>query len=296
MNKPVQCLVVACALVGCSFAAPSSTGDAPDAGGDAAVSIDGGGNTGSEDAGVDDADAGELSGLDSGTEEAVPDAGADADADGGSGGSADGGSSVDPHEGEPCSAHAVTEAGDCLGTVSRWCDLETNTIAVLDCGAPAIGGTCVFEGNSTVNCAVPESSPCSTFLADGSFMLFACGEAGAIDPTLACDLSTGCTPSSATCVPAVESACTSDAQCTVNERCYIEAGEPVGYCVYRPQCHGDELVIDCTPGKQAQLWNCLEQGGSGCSGGACIGMPQGFLCDAEFRCEAGLTCTDGSCQ
>ncbi len=267
---------------------------------------------------VDGADPGSSSGAtDGGTSEAT-DAGAaeddggtptdtdagvsatDGGADPGGGGSADGGSSVGPsvgpHEGEPCSAHAVTEAGDCIGTVSRWCDLETNTIAVLDCGDPGIGGTCVFEGNSTVNCAVPESSPCSTFLADGSFMLFACGEAGAIDPALACDLSTGCTPSSATCVPAVESACTGDDQCTANERCYIDAGETVGYCVYRPQCQGDELVIDCTPGKQAQLWNCLEQGGSGCSGGACIGMPQGGLCDAEFRCGAGLTCTDGSCQ
>ena len=282
MKSLLRSLVFASALAACSAPVSTVVVGEVDAGVDAGVSVDAGPDE-AVDAGPDDVDAGEA---------AQPDAGTDP-VDAGSG--PDAGSSADPHDGSPCSAYGVTESGDCLGTVSRWCDVDTDTIAVLDCGGPEIGGTCAFEGSSTVNCAVPESAPCSVVV-DGTFSLFACGTGGIVDTSLACDLSTGCRPTTATCIPANPVDCTTTGQCTANERCYIEAGETLGYCVYRPQCHGDDLIIDCTEGKQAQVWNCLEQGGSSCVDGSCIGMPAGSYCDTEFLCETGLSCVAGACQ
>ncbi len=181
---------------------------------------------------------------------------------------------------------AVTPAGDCSGDTAQWCDSSSGSdqLAHQDCAnitkdaqGQTIGGHCAVLGAYGSWCAMAQGTQCEFTTSDGSAVDFACGDASGANLGEACDVETGCTPTSITCAYAGDGA------------------------TFTPVCDGGKVVLDCTAWNQAVELSCTSTsvGGTGCQNGTCVGLKAGSQCDATtFLCAAGLTCdaTSKTCK
>lgn len=178
----------------------------------------------------------------------------------------------EPDAGEVEGCGSVTASGECRGNDAVWCDdgelIELPCDNALNTG---IEGTCTVAGSFGSWCAVGQGRQCA-FERPGSraLTLFVCGPGSG----LACDVDDGCISGGAACVP------------------------PAAGQSFATSCMGSRLVVGCSEWGQKVTQSCLgsDIGGTGCSAGACTGIPAGRTCDGVRKCATGLTCTDNVCR
>ncbi len=242
-------------------------------------------------------DGGTTTTTDGGT--TMTDGGSGGDGSGTDGGSGGGGSGTDggttPADGgvNPAPTKCtdlnppMTIEGDCQGDVARWCGgADENTIRTIDCtnislGTDTLSGVCRMFPNYGSWCAMPPGSECFISMPDDE-VAFACGNS----TTTA---GFGCSLGINVAAGELTSSCTATTTtCTV----------PPQGVDFVPNCVGNNLVIACFDWAQPLYFDCLAVGGTGCSAGACTGIPAGGPCDDLFVCAAGLTCsaTTGLCE
>jgi hypothetical protein len=180
----------------------------------------------------------------------------------------------------------MTVEGECVGSIARWCGGEDdNTIESLDCtnvplSGGSVSGTCGFFNGFGSWCVLPAGGGC--YFPDDQ-VAFACGTASGQTAGFGCQVGINAAAG------ALESTCvTTTTTCTV----------PGPTEEFMPVCSGNNLVANCLPWGQPLFFDCTAMGGTGCSAGACTGMPAGAPCDDLFVCAAGLTCdaTAGTCR
>jgi hypothetical protein len=162
-----------------------------------------------------------------------------------------------------CPASGST--GACAGSSAEWCDGSATTPTTLDCATLATGGTCATVTGLGAWCAAPVGQKCLVTGHEARGAVLSCG-------TGACDADLGCVAATATCTPSSSFAAT---------------------------CQGDLLVTDCTAWGEPVVKSCTGSAvkGTGCSAGACVGVPAGSACSAKVQCAAGLSCNaSGVCD
>lgn len=168
----------------------------------------------------------------------------------------------------PAGCGAVTPAGECVGSVVRYCDdtVTPNAIVEYDCVADLDPAAICQTINPEygVDCAMPTGGEC--IFADGDGVLF---------QSFCQGIGNACVETATTSVCITGSpACTDD-----------EVGG----------CRGDQAVIECF---EAQPWlvDCVSFGAT-CAAGVCVGVPEGGSCGDGIECAAPFVCdSDNTCS